>query len=176
MTEYSHDVLHAVSSVMLGRANVQWSTKSFQRVEPLHYKSTLRSVRAVPQLLLLHLISDSRMAFLDILRIALVSTLLFASASGVCVSPSVRREWRSIRPDERAAWINAVKVNSLFARVRSNLPDLGNLQCLAKLPHDPKIVPTVDPAFSLIPPMTPNSSYFDGERFTMWIIHFSDPD
>lgn len=66
------------------------------------------------------------MAFLNILRITLVSALLFTSASGVCVSPSVRREWRSISSDERAAWVNAVKVTSLSAQILSSPPDLGN--------------------------------------------------
>ncbi|KAF9647450.1 Di-copper centre-containing protein [Thelephora ganbajun] len=82
------------------------------------------------------------MTFVCVLRFILVSALLFVSVSGHCLIPEVRREWRSISPIERASWINAVK-------------------CLAELPHDPKVVATVDPALSLIPPLIPNSSYFD---------------
>jgi len=29
-----------------------------------------------------------------------------------CSDPSVRREWRSLAPDERAEWIAAIKVNT----------------------------------------------------------------
>jgi len=40
------------------------------------------------------------------------ATLLGTSVVGQagCVNPSVRREWRSMPPQERAEWINAVKV------------------------------------------------------------------
>jgi tyrosinase len=72
---------------------------------------------------------------------------LFASANGECLIPRVRKEWRSISSEERASWINAVK-------------------CLAKLPHDPKIVPTIDPALSLIPPVNPASTFFDDYSYT----------
>jgi len=58
------------------------------------------------------------MAFLNILRIAVVSTLLFTTVSGAavgatCTNPKVRKEWRSISSDERAAWIDGIKVSSL---------------------------------------------------------------
>lgn len=82
------------------------------------------------------------MAFFHVLRVALVSAVLLTSVSGKCTHPKVRKEWRSLRADERAAWINAVK-------------------CLAKSPHNPKIVPVVDPAISLIPSLNTNSSYYD---------------
>jgi len=82
-----------------------------------------------------------------ILCFTLVSALLFTIVSGHCRAPRVRREWRRISPDERASWINAVK-------------------CLAKLPHNPKITPIVDPALSLIPPLNSNSSYYDDIVYT----------
>ncbi|KAF9785223.1 Di-copper centre-containing protein [Thelephora terrestris] len=82
------------------------------------------------------------MGYLHILRVALVSAILFTSVGGHCTSPKVRREWRCISPDERAAWMKAVK-------------------CLTKLPHNPDIYVTVDPAVSLIPAINPNSSYYD---------------
>ena len=51
------------------------------------------------------------MALLHILRITLVSALLFTSVGARgCHTPRVRKEWRSISSDERAAWIDAVKV------------------------------------------------------------------
>jgi len=82
------------------------------------------------------------MGFLHMLRIALTSALLFASVSGHCIKPKVRKEWRCISADERAAWMKAVK-------------------CLAELPHNPNIAATVDPAISVIPPINQNSSYYD---------------
>jgi len=87
------------------------------------------------------------MAFLNFLRIAVISTLLFTSVNGACNNPKVRQEWRSISSDDRAAWLNAIK-------------------CLAKLPHDPSVAPTVDPTLSVIPPMTTNSSYYDDFVYT----------
>lgn len=32
-----------------------------------------------------------------------------------CVNPSIRREWRSMSPQQRAGWIDAVKVGTLNA-------------------------------------------------------------
>ena len=104
------------------------------------------------------------MVLLHILRLALVSALLFISVSGHCTTPKVRKEWRRISSDERAAWINAIKVFLLLASVLPPFSTL-QLQCLTKLPHNPKIVPVVDRALSLIPPLNPNSSYFDGGEF-----------
>jgi len=75
----------------------------------------------------------------------LVLALVIASAVGVsghCTKPRVRREWRSISAEERSCWINAIK-------------------CLAKLPQNPEVVGTVDPAISMIPPKSSNTSYFD---------------
>ena len=48
------------------------------------------------------------------LRIALAAALLLTSVSGHCVNPKVRKEWRCISADERAAWMKAVKVFLLF--------------------------------------------------------------
>ena len=36
-----------------------------------------------------------------------------ATAQARCSDPSVRHEWRSLTPHQRAEWITAVKVNSL---------------------------------------------------------------
>ena len=44
------------------------------------------------------------------------------------------------------------------------------MQCLSKLPHDSKIVPVVDRALSQIPPLNPNSSYFDGGAFLTYTL------
>jgi len=87
------------------------------------------------------------MAFLDILRVVLLSSLFLTSVNAACKSPRVRKEWRSISSAERAAWIKAVN-------------------CLAGLPHDSKVAPTVNRSVSLIPPMTSNSSYFDDFAYT----------
>jgi len=47
-------------------------------------------------------------------RLALAVVTLFGqpvTARARCSDPSVRREWRSLTPHERAGWIAAVKVN-----------------------------------------------------------------
>jgi hypothetical protein len=49
------------------------------------------------------------MLLLLILSVALV-VLRSAVALCDCVTPQVRREWRSFSTDEKAAWLNAVKV------------------------------------------------------------------
>lgn len=54
---------------------------------------------------------------LTFLRVALVSTLLFTSVSGHCTTPKVRKEWRCLSPDERASWLNAIKVFVPLAQV-----------------------------------------------------------
>ena len=54
------------------------------------------------------------MGSFHMLRIALVSALLFTWVSGNCVNPKVRKEWRCISADERAAWMKAVKVFLFF--------------------------------------------------------------
>jgi hypothetical protein len=47
---------------------------------------------------------------LQILRIAALSAFLFTSASAHCETPKVRKEWRCLCREERAAWIKAVNV------------------------------------------------------------------
>ena len=64
---------------------------------------------------------------LDILRIALVSALLFTSVSGHCTTPKVRKEWRRLSPDERASWINAVKVFLPLPEQRRSFLNLANV-------------------------------------------------
>jgi hypothetical protein len=78
-----------------------------------------------------------------------------------CQKPRVRREWRSLELDERADWIRAVNVCvsvvlSLFKTLTTYL------KCLADLPHDPKVVPSVPANVSLIPPVNTTSSFYDG--------------
>ena len=111
------------------------------------------------------LLSRSRMALLRALCVIVVSTLLSTSTNGQCTNPRVRKEWRSLCADERASWIKAINVPSPLECCQSLLTSSRELQCLANLPHDPKVAPTVDPSLSLIPPLTPNSSHFDGECF-----------
>lgn len=77
-----------------------------------------------------------------LLRVALVSALFLTSVIGHCKNPQVRKEWRLLSPEERHSWLNAV-------------------ECLAGLPHNPKIAASVDPTLSLIPPLTTDSSYYD---------------
>lgn len=61
--------------------------------------------------------SGTTMGALHILQIVLASTLLFVSVNGGCTNPQVRKEWRNLSSDERAAWINAVKVFYPLTRV-----------------------------------------------------------
>ena len=56
---------------------------------------------------------------------------------------------------------------------RFDLRSSPRLQCIAKSPHNPKIAPVVDPSISLIPPITPNSSYYDGRAFYCLHLHFT---
>ena len=44
------------------------------------------------------------------------------------------------------------------------------LQCLAKLPHNPKIYATLDPSVSQIPPIATNDSFYDGKLFLAWVV------
>ena len=89
---------------------------SLPKFELLHGIKALRIVRGLnPGFRLFLSISCAKMALLHILRIALVSALLFTSASGQCTTPKVRKEWRCLSPDQRASWINAVKVFVLSA-------------------------------------------------------------
>jgi len=53
-------------------------------------------------------------------KLVLAAATLFGSsvvAQTGCVNPSVRREWRSMPPQERAEWIDAVKVGVWEQRV-----------------------------------------------------------
>jgi hypothetical protein len=86
----------------------------FRNLSPRHYKSTLDGTSDEPRPPSLFTPSRTNMVLLSILRITLVSVLLFTSVSGHCTNPKVRKEWRCISSDERASWINAVKV--LFFR------------------------------------------------------------
>ncbi|KAF7294348.1 Peptidase S53 domain-containing protein [Mycena chlorophos] len=63
-------------------------------------------------------------------------------APAACKNPAVRKEWRSLTNTEQKDWIDALK-------------------CLAKLPHNPALAPTVPLADSQIPPFTTNSSAYD---------------
>ena len=48
-------------------------------------------------------------------KLALVAAALLGQSAATrtrCSNPSVRREWRAMSPDERAGWINAVKVGT----------------------------------------------------------------
>ncbi|KAI0049390.1 Di-copper centre-containing protein [Auriscalpium vulgare] len=65
-----------------------------------------------------------------------------SSPAAPCVTPSVRREWRAFSKAEKADWIRAVN-------------------CLANLPHDPALTPSVDPSISRIPPVNASGSYYD---------------
>ncbi|TFK66538.1 Di-copper centre-containing protein [Pluteus cervinus] len=57
-----------------------------------------------------------------------------------CTNPAIRKEWRALSDAQKAQWIDAVK-------------------CLANLPHDPALVPTINPRD--IPPVNTSSSYYD---------------
>ena len=108
-----------------------------------------------------------------ILVATLLSAFLFTSVSGQCLTPKVRKEWRCLCQEERAAWIKAINVHPLPASSLSCPPELTQFQCLAKLPHDPKFVGnTVDPTISLIPPVNPDSSRYDGAAFPTNISYF----
>jgi len=39
---------------------------------------------------------------------------------------------------------------------------IGDFQCLAALPHDPKLAPIIPRNISLIPPVNKTSSFYDG--------------
>ena len=105
---------------------------------------------------------------LQILRIAALSAFLFTSVSAHCETPKVRKEWRRLCREERAAWIKAVNVYvpPAFSRPYSTF----QLQCIANLPHDPDFYTTVDSAISLIPPVAQNSSRWDGGMLDTYIL------
>ncbi|KAF7302077.1 Di-copper centre-containing protein [Mycena indigotica] len=60
----------------------------------------------------------------------------------ICIQPAVRKEWRTLSWSERADWIRSVK-------------------CLANLPHDDALAPSVPPSISNIVPVNTSSSYYD---------------
>jgi len=76
------------------------------------------------------------------LALASCFALFSATNAGRCSKPSVRHEWNSMTKTEQTNWINAVK-------------------CLAKLPHDPSLSPSVDPALSIIPSVNTSASHYD---------------
>ena len=51
---------------------------------------------------------------------------------------------------------------------------IGDLQCLASLPHDPKMAPIVPRDISLIPPVNETSSFYDGMQWVnvgrLWVL------
>ncbi|KAI0323589.1 Di-copper centre-containing protein [Cubamyces sp. BRFM 1775] len=59
-----------------------------------------------------------------------------------CTHPAVRREWRKLTPDERAEWV-------------------AGINCLADLPHDDALAPSVDRSISRIGPVNTSGSYWD---------------
>ena len=87
--------------------------------------------------------------------------LTTATQARHCANPRVRREWRSISEAEREEWVAAVKVEINNPDLLTSDP-LIPLQCLNKVPHKSSLKPTFDLAITQIPPVNPNSSYFDG--------------
>jgi tyrosinase len=84
-----------------------------------------------------------------------------------CTNPVVRREWRKLGAHEKAEWIGAVNVRHMEP-ARSGwivvmlMRAIFGWQCLAHLPHDPALAPSVDPSISQIPPINPSGSFYDG--------------
>ncbi|KAJ7101352.1 Di-copper centre-containing protein [Mycena belliarum] len=72
--------------------------------------------------------------------------LLFLTAAlhseAACKRPAVRKEWRTLSRAERTDWIQAVT-------------------CLANLPHDENLTPTVNRSISNIVPVNASGSYYD---------------
>ncbi|KAF9644191.1 Di-copper centre-containing protein [Thelephora ganbajun] len=82
-------------------------------------------------------------SFLGVVHALLLCCLVSAVvAYDGCFNPKVRREWRQLTPGERTEWIRAVN-------------------CLAALPHDPTLAPSVPANVSLIPPVNQSSSFYD---------------
>lgn len=80
-------------------------------------------------------------------KLALAASTLLAPVVSAnyypCENPSVRMEWRSMPREERAEWIAAVK-------------------CLkTDYPHTDALTPTFNTTFAQIPPVNPDSSYYD---------------
>jgi len=84
-----------------------------------------------------------------------------------CTKPAVRREWRKLSSHEKAEWIGAVNVRHMAPLVQGWIVVMlirvvFVRQCLAQLPHDPALAPSVDPSISQIPPVNPEGSFYDG--------------
>ncbi|KAJ7691048.1 Di-copper centre-containing protein [Mycena rosella] len=62
--------------------------------------------------------------------------------AAACKNPAVRKEWRALTKTERVEWIDAVK-------------------CLAQLPHDENLTPTVNRSISNIVALNASGSYYD---------------
>ncbi|KAI8993090.1 Di-copper centre-containing protein [Trametes punicea] len=72
----------------------------------------------------------------------IVGLSAIGAEAAACTEPSVRREWRKLPAPERAEWIAAIN-------------------CLARLPHDDALTPTVNRSISNIPPVNASGSYWD---------------
>ena len=92
---------------------------------------------------------------------ALLLTFITTVHAVPCAKPRVRREWRSISEAEREEWVAAVKVRDSVA---DTLWLLSQAQCLKEVPHTSALTPNFDVSVTRIPPVNPNSSYFDGTR------------
>ncbi|KAJ7182211.1 Di-copper centre-containing protein [Mycena crocata] len=84
----------------------------------------------------------SRLSTLIPTIVAFVSLTNLPSAAAACTKPAVRKEWRTLSKAERTNWLDAVK-------------------CMAQLPHDEALTPSVDPSISNIVPMNVSGSYYD---------------
>ncbi|KAJ7328833.1 Di-copper centre-containing protein [Mycena albidolilacea] len=87
---------------------------------------------------------------------AFVSLLLLSAPAvgAVCTKPAVRKEWRTLSVAQQTNWIDAVK-------------------CLANLPHDEGLTPTVDRSISQIPPINASSSYYDDFVYMHMVSNFA---
>nr|GAT58369.1 di-copper centre-containing protein [Mycena chlorophos] len=74
--------------------------------------------------------------------VLLVSLVFAVFVNAKCENPAVRKEWRTLSTAEKAEWIRSVK-------------------CLANLPHDPALTPSVPVNISNIVPVDVNGSYYD---------------
>ncbi|KAJ3794150.1 Di-copper centre-containing protein [Lentinula aff. detonsa] len=82
------------------------------------------------------------MGFISTFGSLLLGALFTVSINAQCTNPTVRREWRALSTDEKAAWISAVK-------------------CLAASPHNPNLTATVNASISQIPAMNTSGSFWD---------------
>jgi len=90
----------------------------------------------------------------------LLPPFLSAIVANECGKPNVRHEWRKLLPLEQGDLISAGNV------LTSAVPPFGlltgNPQCLAGLPHDPKLVPSLPANVSPVPPVNPKTPPYDG--------------